>query len=454
MDELTKNNVLTAEITGYSSSGDGIARVNGRAVFVKGAIRGERCRIKILKANKTAVYAKTDEIIASSPERREPGCCSFSKCGGCHLMHMSYEEELYMKRQRVSDTLRRIGGIDIPVDEIVRADSTVNYRNKVIYAVGGSAGAPVLGFYRTRSHDIVPIDSCVLQPEAAQAAAVAVLRWMKNYSVEPYDERRHLGLVRHIFIRHGFATNQTAVCIVANGRFLPNTGALVDEIRAQCHSVRSIMLNCNTKNGNTVLSGTFERLWGSDTIEDTLCGLKFRLSPRSFYQINSAQAEKLYNKAAHMAGLNGGETVLDLYCGTGTITLHMARRAGAAIGAEIVEDAVKDAHMNAENNGINNVRFITADASQAALELEIDGVKPEVVVVDPPRKGLAPDVIETICRLAPEKVVYVSCDPATLARDLKLFGELSYVTRKVTPVDMFPRCAHVECVVLMSRTEK
>lgn len=454
MAELLKNSIITAEITGYSSSGDGISKIDGRVVFVKNALRGEHCRIKILKVNASAVYAKIEAVISPSPERLEPACSSFSKCGGCHLMHMTYEEELWMKRQRVEDSIRRIGGIhDVPVDPIIGAESISGYRNKVIYAVGGTAGNPLIGFYRSRSHDIIPIKSCDIGPEPAKAIADAVLRWMKDNNIEPYDERSHSGLIRHIFIRHGFKTAQTALCIVANTKKLPKTGALIDEITLSCDTVKSIVLNSNITRGNTVLSGKFTTLWGAVAIEDMLCGLKFILSPRSFYQINRDQAEKLYEKVLELAALSGEETVLDLYCGTGTITLYLARHAKSAVGAEIVPEAVADARRNAEINGVNNVRFISADASQAAVELEKEGLTPDVIVVDPPRKGLARDVIETICRMSPERAVYVSCDPATLARDLKVFSELNYMPSRIIPLDMFPRCAHVETVVLLSHRD-
>lgn len=451
MNQLSKNDIINCDISGYSSSGDGIARVDGMVIFVKGALRGENCDIRILKVNKNAVFAKAEEIINPSPARREPECTQFSKCGGCDLMHMSYDEELFLKHQRVEDAIRRIGGIDTPIDDIIGADSTTGYRNKVIYAVGGTAAEPEIGFYRSRSHDIVSASGCLIQPQVAENAATAVKSWMQEHSVDPYDEKSGKGLIRHIFIRHGFGTGETAVCIVVNGKSIPQSERLISGILSACPTVRSIVLNTNKSRVNTVLGVKFTTLWGSDYIEDTLCGLKFRLSPPSFYQINRNQAERLYNIVLQLSELKGHETVLDLYCGTGTITLHLARHAKKVIGAEIVSQATQDAVKNAEINAITNSSFITADASQAAAELAAQGLHPDLIVVDPPRKGLASDVIETICSMSPEKVIYVSCDPATLSRDLKIFNDLSYKTKRIVPVDMFPRCAHVETIVLLQR---
>lgn len=450
MSQLSKNSIINCDITGYSSSGEGIARVDGRVIFIKGALRGENCDIRILKVSKNAVFAKVEKIIAPSENRREPECAQFSRCGGCDLMHMSYDEELYLKHQRVEDAIRRIGGIDTPVDDIIGADCITGYRNKVIYAVGGTQGEPEIGFYRSRSHDIVSADGCLIQPEVAENAAGAVKRWMQMNEVSVYDEASGKGLIRHIFIRHGFGTGETAVCLVANGKNIPEQESLISEILSACPTVRSIVLNINKSRGNTVLGGTFRTLLGSAYIEDTLCGLRFRLSPRSFYQINRNQAERLYNIVLSLSELKGHETVLDLYCGTGTITLHLARHAKRIIGAEIVSEAICDAGKNAEINAITNSSFITADASHAAAELADKGLRPDLIVVDPPRKGLAADVVHTICGMSPKKVIYVSCDPATLARDLKIFTELGYKAVKIIPVDMFPRCAHVETVVSLA----
>lgn len=445
MPGVLKNELHTVTIRGYSSSGDGIAHIDGQAVFIKGALQGEECVIRILKAGKTAAYAKIEEFIASSPRRLTPSCPDFGKCGGCRLMHMDYGEELRMKEQRVKDAITRIGGIEPRIEPIMGAGDIMRYRNKAIYAA--SAGG--LGFYRERSHDVVPVKSCEIQAEASEASARAVYNWMAEYGVPAYDEKTGKGLIRHVFVRHAFKTNQTMVCVSANGSSLPHTGALLDALVKSVPGLRGVVLNRNKSRGNTVLRGEFVTLWGKDFIEDMLCGLRFKLSPRAFYQINREQAETLYGKVLEYAALTGKETVLDLFCGAGTITLCLAAGAKRVIGAEIVADAVRDAEENARQNGIKNAEFICADAGAAAKTLEKSGLLPDVIVVDPPRKGLAEDVIEIIARLSPARVVYVSCDPATLARDLKLFHTAGLHTEKITPLDMFPRCAHVECVALL-----
>jgi 23S rRNA (uracil1939-C5)-methyltransferase len=454
MAEIKKNAVFTVTVEGYTHEGDGVAHIDGRVVFIKGALSGEQCEIKILKDGKNIVYARLEKLLAPSPSRIAPQCPNFGKCGGCDFLHMDYAEELRLKLRRVEDALRRIGGLNVKVTGIVGADSIVNYRNKAIYAVGKSEGRAITGFFRERSHDIVPTEKCLIQTDVSDRASAAVRRWMDRYCVPAYNEELRSGVVRHVFCRYAFAVKKALVTVVSYEKTLPHPEALVGEIRRRCPETAGVVLNVNRTRGNTVLTGEFLTLWGDDFIVDELNGLKFKLSPRSFYQINSAQAEKLYGKALEYAALTGSETVLDLYCGTGTITLIMAGRVKYAVGAEIVEAAISDAWENAAMNGIENVDFIYADAGDAARELKTKGVLPDVVVVDPPRKGLSPTVIDTVSDLSPARVVYVSCDPATLARDLKIFETKGYKAVEATAFDMFPRCAHVECVTLMSRVEK
>jgi 23S rRNA (uracil1939-C5)-methyltransferase len=451
MAEIKKNAVFTVTVEGYTHEGDGVAHIDGRVVFIKGALSGEQCEIKILKDGKNIVYARLEKLLAPSPSRIAPQCPNFGKCGGCDFLHMDYAEELRLKLRRVEDALRRIGGLNVKVTGIVGADSIVNYRNKAIYAVGKSEGRAITGFFRERSHDIVPTEKCLIQTDVSDRASAAVRRWMDRYCVPAYNEELRSGVVRHVFCRYAFAVKKALVTVVSYEKTLPHPEALVGEIRRRCPETAGVVLNVNRTRGNTVLTGEFLTLWGDDFIVDELNGLKFKLSPRSFYQINSAQAEKLYGKALEYAALTGSETVLDLYCGTGTITLIMAGRVKYAVGAEIVEAAISDAWENAAMNGIENVDFIYADAGDAARELKTKGVLPDVVVVDPPRKGLSPTVIDTVSDLSPARVVYVSCDPATLARDLKIFETKGYKAVEATAFDMFPRCAHVECVVLMSK---
>ncbi len=453
MADLSKNTLHTVTIDSYTSDGDGVARVDGRVLFVRGALLGECCVVRVLKDAGKVVYAKIETMEQLSSARVSPSCPNFGKCGGCDLLHMDYDEELRFKRLRVEDAFRRIAGLDVPLSGIVGAESCEGYRNKAIYAVGTDGSRAVTGFYRARSHDIVPTERCLIQADVSDRAPAAVRRWMDQYNVSAYNEATRTGAIRHIFCRYAFATDKAQVTIVSNESSLPHTDRLVDAIRAACPETAGIILNVNKTHGNTVLAGSFKTLWGDDVITDTLCGLTFKLSPRSFYQINRTQAEKLYAKALEYAELSGKETVLDLYCGTGTITLVMASSAARAIGAEIVEAAIDNARENAALNSIDNAEFICADAGAASADLRTRGIEPDVVVVDPPRKGLAPDVIETIADLSPARVVYVSCDPATLARDLKSFNALGYKAVEATAFDMFPRCAHVETVVLMSRVK-
>jgi len=451
MAELKKNEIHRAVITGYSSEGAGVCRIDGRAVFVKGALAGEEIDVRILKATKTAVYGKIENIVTASPERCEPECGTFAKCGGCALMHMTYEEELRFKKEKVDAAIKRIGGIDMPTERINGALSTKGYRNKAIYAVSDALGKPVTGFFRQHTHDVIETERCLIQSEYSDRAAKAVREWMAEYKVPAYNEKTGSGAVRHVFSRYAFGTKQGQVTVVSYKNKLPNMEKLVEKILKSCPETKSIVLNVNKTRGNTVLAGDFFTVWGEGYIEEILCGLKFRLSPRSFLQINPVQAEKLYDKAIEYAGLTGSETVIDLYCGTGTITLCLARKAGRVIGAEIVDAAIVDARENAKRNEIGNAEFICADASEAAKYLKDSGIKPDVLVVDPPRKGLASDVIVSIAEMSPERVVYVSCDPSTLARDLKIFAEKGYVMQKGEAFDLFPRTYHVESVVLLSR---
>ncbi len=444
MIELAKNQTYEVIIEGCTAEGQGVARIDGRAVFVAGALPGERCMIKLLKVSKTAVWAKLEELLKPSHHRIEPDCAVCAKCGGCDFRHVTYEEELRIKKQRVDDAMRRIGGLALTACEILPSPEVERYRNKAILNVGQRDGKAVTGFYRPRSHDIVPIESCLLQSETADAAAAVLRRWMDEYSVPAYDEESVRGLIRRLFVRD--AGHGSCICVVAAGDKLPHGDKLIDALRTACPDVVSIVLNVNRSKGNGILSDKFITLWGEDSIDAELCSLRFKLSPRSFFQINTRQAERLYARAIEYAELSGSELVLDLYCGTGTIGLCAAAGCGHVTGAEIVDAAIEDAKENARRNGVTNADFICADASDAARHFAEAGLTPDVIIVDPPRKGLAPDVIDSIALMSPRRVVYVSCDPATLARDLKLFAEKGYIADKLTAADMFPRTRHIECV--------
>lgn len=449
MDELCKNQLHTVTISGYSSEGLGVARIDGRVVFVHGGVRGEVCVVRILKVLKNTAFARVEEILERSPARREIDCPHYPACGGCAFRHISYEEELEAKRRHVEDCLRRIGGADIQVTEILGSAATKFYRNKSQFPVSPQGRA---GFYRARSHEVVPAADCLLQAPQAGAVARAVEGYLRAFSVPAYDERAGRGLLRHIYVRTS-REGRALVCLAVNGKELAHERELVERIRAACPDTVGVVLNVNTRQTNVILGDGYRTLWGEDTLEDTLCGLRFRLSIPSFYQVNHDQAERLYGRAVELADLTGRETVLELYCGAGTITLTMARKAAQVIGAEIVPEAVENARENARRNGIENVTFFCADAGDAAARLAAEQLRPEVVVVDPPRKGLGEEVVAAIASMAPDRVVYISCDPGTLGRDVKRFAQLGYALKRAEAVDMFPRAAHVETIVLIQRKD-
>lgn len=447
-----KNTEQIVTFTGYTSQGEGVGRLaDGLTVFVRGALAGERCRISLMKLSKSCAWGRLVQVLDPSPARITPDCPHYPKCGGCQLRHMTYQEELALKTRRVNDAFQRIGGLDLTVSCIHGAEEIDGYRNKVQFPVGGSLDTGVkMGFYRQRSHDVIDIGHCRLQPEDCNRAGQIVKEWMTEFGMPPYEETRHTGLIRHVFCRHNSA-GETLVCLVANGSRLSHEAELVRRLRTSLPGLAGVVLNCNTRQTNVILGPEYRVLWGRDHLYDTLCGLTFRLSVPSFFQVNRTQAELLYQRALEFAGLTGTETVLDLYCGTGTISLVMATRAGRVLGAEIVPEAIEDAKENARRNGLDNTEFFCADAGEAAQLLAQRGLKPDVISVDPPRKGISPQVIDAICSMAPERVVYISCDPGTLARDLKLLRERGYEAQRAEAVDLFSRTGHVETVVLISQ---
>ena len=447
MEALEKGSVYTAVIDGYSSEGLGIARVNGAVVFVPHAVRGEEIDLRITKVMKTSYAGEIVKIHNPSPERMEPECPYAGKCGGCAYRHLTYPEELWAKRQRVQDALTRIGGLELTVEEILGAKNPEHYRNKSQYPVGADGS---IGFFQARTHKVVPIRRCLIQTEAADRTAQAVGEWMRRYKISAYDETTGKGLVRHVCVRVN-RKGESLCCVVVNGNKVPREPELAAYVTAAVPHTVGVLLNSNTRRGNVVLGDKYRTLFGRNYLMDTLCGLEFKLSMPSFYQVNRDQAEVLYGKALEFAGLTGNETVLDLYCGIGTITLCLAKAAKRVIGAEIVPPAIRDAKENALRNHIENAEFFCGDAADIAAKLESDGLRPDVVTVDPPRKGLAPEVIASVAAMGPEKVVYVSCDPATLGRDVKIFREFGYEAKRAAAVDMFPGTAHVETVVLLSR---
>lgn len=450
--ELKKNDVIDLEITGYTAEGSGVGRYHDIAVFVPLAAAGDRLRVRILKTAKTYAFGKVERIVVPSESRIRADCLQFAQCGGCVYRHIDYAEELRAKQRRVQDALERIGGFrDVVLNPIVGSQNPDHYRNKAQLPIGRGPNGITMGFYASHTHRIISCTDCLLQPEAFTRAMKAFQEWAQKSGEEVYDETTGKGRLRHLYLRQAGATGEIMVCLVVNGNGVHFEPELAEALKNQVPGLKSVIINVNREKTNVVLGEKCRTVWGDDYITDILCGLKFHISPKSFYQVNRGQAERLYTIAGEYAGLTGDETLLDLYCGTGTIGLSMAHKAGKVIGVEIVPQAVEDAKRNAELNRIHNAEFLCADAAKAADMLKNRGVTPDVVVLDPPRKGCDAGLIETIVKMAPGRVVYVSCDPATLARDLKLFAQKGYEPAEVTPVDMFPRTQHVETVVLLQR---
>ncbi len=446
---MLKNDEITIEITDMTAEGSGVGKYEGMAVFIPLTAVGDTVRAKILKVKKNYAFAKATEIITPSPDRINNDCKVFNQCGGCVYRHISYDAELKIKYNKVYEAIKRIGGIDMKPCRIIPSDSCDRYRNKAQYPVAADGS---VGFFALRSHRIVRCDTCALQPEIFDKITDFCSFWIKTYNISVYNEESHKGLLRHIYIRLAEKTSEIMFCAVINGENLPHAEELTSGLLSVCgENLKSVQLNINKEKTNVILGEKCKVIYGEKYITDILCKVKIRLSPLSFYQVNRSSAEKLYNKALQYAEPDG-KTVLDLYCGAGAIGLSMAHRAKKIIGVEIVPEAVRDAKFNAELNGIENAEFICADASQAAEELTDRGISPSVVIVDPPRKGCSPELICTISdKFKPDRIVYVSCDPATLSRDIKLFAEKGYGLTEYTPVDMFPRTYHVETVVQLVR---
>lgn len=446
---LVKNQIYEAVITDYTAEGQGVAHIEGCAVFIPNAIAGERVRLRIEKAQKTWAAGKIVTLLEKSSHRVNRECPVAKLCGGCDFWHMDYEEEIRLKAERVRTCLNRIGGEALEAVPILAAPTCYGYRNKAQYPVSVKKGRACAGFFRAGTHDVVEMERCRILPEESDAVKDIVIGYVNQFHISVYDEAAHKGLLRHIYVRRGAVSGEVLVCLVVNGDKLPRAEILIDRLK-QVTGFATLVLSVNEKRGNAVLGDRFITLYGPGYIEDTLCGLTFRLSPRSFYQVNHTQAQRLYELAVSQAGITRSDTVLDLYCGVGTITLIMAKAAGRVIGVEVIPQAVADARDNAARNGIGNAEFLCGDAGEAALKLEARGVHPDVVVVDPPRKGLNADAIEAIGRMAPRRLVYVSCDPATLARDVALLKQRGYKLQNACAADLFPRCAHVETVCLLS----
>lgn len=445
-----KNDIVKVTVKDITLDGKGVCKVSDDdpVIFVSGSAIGDVLEVKILKVLKHFAFGKIERIIIPSADRCENGCSIFEKCGGCVFRHISYDCESELKECVVSDAISKIAKInDINISPILSARSVDRYRNKAIFPIRKIKGKVKFGFFALNSHRVVPCDDCVLHPKEFFDILTAVARWIEEMGVSVYDEQTHTGLVRNVYIRKGFATGEIMVCIVINGRKLPHASDLVMKLTSLDVNIKSIVLNYNTKKTNVVLGDKCETIFGQDYIEDKLCGLKFHISPKSFYQVNHDQTEVLYDVVKRFADVGQDQTVLDLYCGIGTIGLTLADSCEKLIGVEVIPESIENAKVNARLNGIKNAEFICADAADFIEKMQ----KVDVIILDPPRKGCAKDVLLTIADKGIEKIVYVSCNPATLARDIAILHDRGYELKELQPVDMFPRTGHVETVVLMSR---
>lgn len=455
---LQKNQILTLRIERLSSDGSGVAHsADGEAVFVPGTAPGDEARVRIVKDCGRYAFGILDELLTPSPDRIPVDCPVAGPCGGCSLRHLDYAAELRAKQESVLDAFRRIGGLEVPVLDILPSPDVDRYRNKVQFPVGiDKNGVPCIGFYAGRTHRIVPCPDCKLQPSVLNEIGNALCAFFAQQVIRPYDEQSGKGLVRHIFLRRGAHSGQIMVCLVCTRAKLPHAEQLCTALRGQFPAISTILLNVNAKNTNVILGSENHILYGPGYIEDTLCGVPVRLGPLSFYQVNTLAAERLYGVAAQYAQLTPDDTLLDLYCGMGTIGLSMAGQCRELIGVEIVPEAIESAKANAARMGeavAAKSRFFCADAGQAATQLAAEGLHPDIVMLDPPRKGCDEATLSAVARMAPRRVVYVSCNPATAARDAAWMEMNGYHAEKVQPVDLFPRTKHCECVLLMSKVQ-
>lgn len=453
---LQKNQILTLRIERLSNDGSGVAHsADGEAVFVPGTAPGDEARVRIVKDCKRYAFGILDELLTPSPDRIPVDCAVAGPCGGCSLRHLDYAAELRAKEESVADAFHRIGGLDVPVLPIHPSPEVDRYRNKVQFPVGlDKNGTPCIGFYAGRTHRIVPCPDCKLQPGVLNEIGNALCAFFAEHRIQPYNEETGEGLVRHIFLRRGAHSGQIMVCLVCTRAKLPHSDLLCAQLQAQFPQITTILLNVNSKNTNVILGTETYTLAGKGTIEDTLCGVPVQLGPLSFYQVNTLAAEQLYGVAAEYAELTENDLLLDLYCGMGTIGLSMVDHCRELVGVEIVPEAIESAKANAARMGdavAAKSRFFCADAGQAATQLAAEGLHPDVVMLDPPRKGCDEATLSAVVRMSPRRVVYVSCNPATAARDAAWLEQNGYHTEKVQPVDLFPRTKHCECVIQFSR---
>ena len=455
---LQKNQLLTLRIERLSNDGSGVAHSSeGEAVFVPGTAPGDEAQVRIVKDCGRYAFGILDKLLTPSPDRIPVDCAVAGPCGGCSLRHLDYAAELRAKQESVADAFRRIGGLDVPVLDALPSPEVDRYRNKVQFPVGRDKdGAPCIGFYAGRTHRIVPCPDCKLQPGVLNDIGNTLCAFFAAHGIQPYDEERGKGLVRHIFLRRGAHSGQIMVCLVCTRPKLPHSDELVALLREKFRDIATILINVNAKKTNVILGEESVTLYGPGCIEDTLCGVPVRLGPLSFYQVNTLAAERLYGIAAEYAQLEPDDVLLDLYCGMGTIGLSMANHCRELIGVEIIPEAIDSAKANAARMGdavAAKSRFFCADAGEAAARLAAEGLRPDVIMLDPPRKGCDETTLSAVAQMSPRRVVYVSCNPSTAARDAAWLGQHGYRAEKVQPVDLFPRTKHVECVIALSKGE-
>ncbi len=449
---VEKNREYIIDIEGVTSEGMGVGHVDGFCVFVPMTAEGDRVKALIVKVRSGYAYAKCTDIIKKSKHRREPVCPVFGKCGGCQLMHIEYEKQLQIKKEIIENALRRIGNIDLKVSRMIGAGDEFRYRNKMIFPFStDKTGKAVCGFYRERSHDVIPLKDCYLGDDINSEIISAVMSFMDKYKVTVYDENSHRGIVRRIFIRKGTFSGEVMVVLSVNADKFDRAEELAACVSAVSDRIKSIILNHNTKKTNAVLSDRNTLIFGRETICDTLCSMQYEISSGSFYQINPVQTEKLYNTAINMAHIGKNDIVIDLYCGIGTISLCAAHKAESVAGVEVVEQAIENARKNAAANNVNNVTFYAGEAERIFPQLVESGINPDVIILDPPRKGSDETTLSAIVKASPERIVYVSCNPATLARDVRYLEDNGYSAVDAVGVDMFPQTVHVETVVLLCR---
>lgn len=468
---LKKNQLIPLEITGMTADGNGVGRHEGMAVFLPLSAVGDRVTAKIVKVCKSYAYGIIHEILEPSPARIQPDCPVFSKCGACSFRHLEYQEELRVKETVVRDAFQRIGKLEFPLEPILGCPQQDGYRNKAMYPVapgdssakdaaahnkGLAPSAPsVCGFYAKMSHRVIPYTACRLQPGIFQEIVECIMDYLNRENIPAYREEDGTGIVRHLYLRQGAYSGEIMVCLVVarwfSGKMKKASEGLCAELVRRFPKIRTVLLNLNPHRTNVILGEKNRVLYGDGLISDTMCGIQVSLSPHAFYQVNTLQAERLYGLAAEYAGLTGQEAVLDLYCGTGTIGLFLARCAREVVGVETIPEAVQNAQENAERNGISNIRFLCADAGKAAQDLASQGFHPQVALVDPPRKGCGQEALDALLHMKPDRIVMISCNPATAARDCAYLAEHGYVPVKGRAVDLFPRTSHVETIVLLQR---